>query len=210
MSKFSKAVLTAFGIAAKDAEKDELEALTDLASVALDSKPAEPAEEAQEEAKEAPAPEEKETEDEMVEKAPKGDDLGTKLDKLIEMVGALMKTKVHDEDPEDEDKDEETEEKSEVIEEEETEDGCGAKDAAEFLEALAPAIRGISDKEERARVSDAILAAVKDADVDAIFRTSRAAATKAADASGKTSYEKACAAQESAYASRNPHTKKEA
>lgn len=209
MSKFSKAVLTAFGVAAKDAKEEELEALTDLAATALDSEPAEPAEEAPEEVKEAPA------EDEMVEKAPKGDDLGTKLDRVIEMLSAVLKKETKDEDPEEEEdpdlaEDEEAEEKSEVIEEEEVEDGCGAKDAADFLKAIVPAINGISNKKERAAVSKAVLSAVKDADMTAIFAATGSAAKKAADASGKTSYEKICETQESVYAALNPHTKKEA
>lgn len=209
MSKFSKAVLTAFGIAAKEAKDDELAALTDLATVALDSEPTEPADEpekkALEEAEEAPA---KEAEDEMVEKAPKGDDLGSKLDKLIEMVGSLMKKETADEDPE-EPEEEEEEEKSEVIEEEETEDACGAKDAAEFLALVRPAIAGISNKRERAMVSNALLKAVSDSNMSDIFIASQKAAQSAADASGKTNYDRICEKQTSAYASRNPHMKKE-
>jgi hypothetical protein len=213
MSKFSKAVLTAFGVAAKDAKDDELDALTTLASKALDAEPGEPAEKAQEPKKAEPAKEAaEEVEDEMVEKAPKGDDLGTKLDKLIEMVGALLKGPAHDAEPKAEDEEDEEEVSSEVIEEDEDEEetkDCGAKDCAAFLDAIAPAVRSISDKKERARVSKAILSAVKDADMSAVFKASGAAAQKAADASGKTSMEKICEAQASAYASHNPHVKKE-
>ncbi len=233
MSKFARSVLTAFGVAAKDAKEDELKALTDLAYTALDSEPAEPAEEAPEEAKEEPVVEEaKETDDEMVEKAPKGDDLGSKLDKVIEMLSAVLKKGTQDEDPKEEKKDEEpvdeeTEdedpeeseeelaedeeevESSEVIEEK-TEDSCGkANDAASFLRRIQPAINGISDRKERARVSKAVLSAVKDADMGSIFSASGSAAKKAADASGKTSYEKRCAVQSNAYAAHNPHVKKE-
>ena len=216
MGKFSKAVLTAFGVAAKDAQEDELKALTDLACTALDSNPEEPAAKAQDPAKEEPAKEEpKEAEDEMVEKAPKGDDLGTKLDKLIEMVGALMKTKASDADPDEEEVDEEEDEeevKSEVVEDEDEEDDEEdepTKDSASFLAAIQPAINGISNKKERARVSKAVLSAVKDADMGAIFRASGAAARKAADASAKTNMEKVCEAQTAAYAAHNPHIKKE-
>lgn len=218
MSKFSKAVLTAFGVAAKDAKDDELNALTDLAVTALDSEPAVPAEEAPEAKKEEPA---KETEDEMVEKAPKGDDLGSKLDRVIEMLSAVLKKETKDEEPEEEDveeeveeeelaEDEEAEESSEVIEEEETEDGCGkTNDAAAFLKKIQPAINGISNKKERSAVSKAVLSAVKDADMSAIFAASGSAAKAAADATGKTTYEKRCEIQTNAYASHNPHTKKE-
>ena len=214
MSKFAKSILTAFGVAAKDAKEDELDALTDLAMTALDAEPAEPAEEAPEEEKAEPA----ETEDEMVEKAPKGDDLGTKLDRVIEMLAALSKKETKDEEAEEEveeeteedlAEDEEAEESSEVIEEEEVEDGCGAKDTAEFLAKIQPAINGISDKKERAAVSKAVLSAVKDADLTAIFAASGSAAKKAADQASKTTYEKRCEVQSNAYAAHNPHIKKE-
>lgn len=227
MSKFSKAVLTAFGVAAKDAKEDELKALTDLAYTALDSEPDEPAEKAPEEEKEEPVEEVKD------EDVPKGDDLGTKLDKVIEMLSAVLKKEVkdeepeedpeeeeseeepeeeetEDEDPEEEDlaEDEEAEESSEVIEEE-TEDGCGKKvsDAAAFLRAIQPAVNRISNKKERSRVSKAILSAVKDADMTAIFKASGSAAQAAADSTGKTNYEKRCEVQSNAYAAHNPHTK---
>lgn len=227
MSKFSKAVLTAFGVAAKDAKADELKALTDLAYTALDSEPDEPAEKAPEEVKEEPA------KDEDPEEETKDEESGleAKLDKLIEMLSAALAKKAQDEDPEEEEKtededpeeeetededpeeeelaeDEEEMESSEVIEEE-TED-CGNKkvsDAAAFLRAIQPAVNRISNKKERSRVSKAILSAVKDADMTAIFRASRSAARAAADSTGKTSYEKRCEVQSNAYAAHNPHNK---
>ena len=233
MSRFSKAVLTAFGVAAKDAKDDEeLKALTALAHTALDS---EPAEEAPEEEPVKDACEEEKTEDEMVEKAPKGDDLGTKLDKVIEMLAALSKKEAKDEDPEEEEKtldeaieeleeevededpeketcDEDEVETSEVIEEEtedEDEEESKAADTAAFLRRMRPAVAGISNKDERARVTKALLSAVRSKDSSrAIFDASRKAAQKAADASSKTSYEKRCEVQNSAYAAHNPHTKK--
>ena len=211
MSKFSKAVLTAFGLAAKDAKEDELEAITDLAVVALDSESEEPADK-----KDAPDPDEKEdpkeAEDEMVEKAPKGDDLGSKLDKVIEMLGALMKKETSDEEPKEEAEDacgaKDEDVQSEVIEEE-TEDACGAKDAADFLAAMRPAIAGISNKQERDAVSNALLSLVGDGNIGEIFAASKKAAQDAADTSSMTKYEKLCEKQNTAYASRNPHMKKE-
>ena len=202
MSKF-KEVLAAFGMAAQDAEPEDVKALAELTALALDAQEAEPAEPEKEEAPEAePAEEEKaeekEVEDEMVEKAPKGDDLGTKLDNLIEMVGALMKKETKDE--------------STVIEEEDeeelTEDGCGTKDS-DFMEVLRPALAGISDKKERARMSNAILKAMATDSMSSILSASRSAAKDASARSGKTDYEKACQDAESAYSSRNPHIKKE-
>ena len=71
-----------FGLAANDAAPEELEQLTkDVATVAgaLDAEPAEQAQEAE------PA---KDAEDEMVIKAPKGDDIGSKLDRILEMLEA--------------------------------------------------------------------------------------------------------------------------
>ena len=192
MSKF-KEILTAFGTAAKDAEPEDIKALAELTSMAMDAQEAAPAEEAPEA---APAEEEKAA-DEMVEKAPKGDDLGTKLDKLIEMVGELMKKK--------ETKDEEA---SKVIEEEEEViDECG-EEAKDFMAVLAPALNGISDKKERASMSKAILDALATDSMQNILQAAGSAAKKASDAGNKTSYEKHCADAELAYAARNPHMKK--
>lgn len=238
MSKFSKAVLTAFGVAAKDAkDEEELKALTALANDALDSEPAEEAPE------EEPAKDEDEVEveEKVEETAP--DDLGAKLDKVIDMLDSLCKTKDEDpeeetlddaieklesededpeeepkdEDPEEETEDEDPEEASEVIEdedpEEETEDEDEeeqkAADTAAFLRKMRPAVAAISNKDERAAVTKALLRAVRSKDSSrAIFEASRKAAKKAADASGKTSYERRCEVQGNAYAKHNPHIKK--
>ena len=219
MSKFAKSVLTAFGVAAKDAKEDELKALTDLAYTALDSEPDEPAE--SKEPAEDEAPEEEKKEEPAEETKDESAGLEAKLDKLIEMLSAALGTKdedpeekkeTEDEDPEEEDlaEDEESEESSEVIEEE-TEDECGEEekvnDAAVFLKRVQPAINRISNKKERSRVSKAILSAVKDADMTAIFKASGSAAKAAANATGKTSYEKRCEVQGKAYAAHNPHSK---
>lgn len=197
MSKF-KEVLTAFGLAAKDAEPEEVKALAELTSLAMDAQEAEPADpDEKEEAPEAEPVEE--TEDEMVEKAPKGDDLGSKLDKLIDMVGSLMAKKSTDEDV------------SEVIEEEEeVEDECESEEAKDFMSILQPALNGISDKKERARMAKAILMATSTDSMGEILKASSSAAKKSAD-DNKTSYEQACIDSQNAYASRNPHmNKKEA
>ena len=230
MSKFSKAVLTAFGVAAKDAkDEEELKALTELANDALDSEPAEEAPE------EEPVKDEECEEEKAEDEAP--DDLGAKLDKVIEMLAALGKP-VADEDPEEEEdktldeaiaeleeeetededpeeektEDEDPEEASEVIEEETEDEDCEeekAADTAAFLRRMRPAVAAISNKDERARVTKALLQAVKAKDSSrAIFEASRKAAKKAADASGKTSYERRCEVQGNAYAKHNPHVKK--
>lgn len=202
MSKF-KEVLAAFGMAAKDAKPEDVNALAELTALAMDAQEAEPAEEAPEaEPAKEEEPKEEPAEDEMVEKAPKGDDLGTKLDKLIEMVGALAKhmAPAKDEDP------------SEVVEEEEevVEDGCGdPEEAKDAMAVLRPALMGISNPRERARMSKALLKAMSNDSMNEIFKASASAAKSASDASSKTSYEKACAESEQAYQSRNPHFKKE-
>lgn len=236
MSKFSKAVLTAFGIAAKDAkDDDELKALTALAHDALDSDPAEEAPE-EEPAKDEACEEEKAEDEEPEETSTKDDDLNAKLDKVIDLLTtmggttsdedpdedkmldeAIEELESKDEDPEEETEDEDPEEASEVIEDEdpeektedEDEEEKKAADTAAFLRRMRPAIAGISNKDERARVTKALLSAVKAKDSSrAIFEASRKAAQKAADASGKTSYERRCEVQGNAYAKHNPHTKK--
>lgn len=226
MSKFSKAVLTAFGVAAKDAkDEEELKALTALAHTALDSDPAEEEAPEEEPVKDEDVEEEEKAEDE----APADGGLEAKLDKVIEMLAALGKP-VADEDPEEEEKeetlddaieelekeeteDEDPEKASEVVEEETEDEECEepekASDTAAFLKRMRPAVAAISNKDERAAVTKALLSAVRAKDSSrAIFEASKKAAQSAADASGKTSYERRCETQGNAYAAHNPHIKK--
>lgn len=211
MSKF-KEVLAAFGMVAKDAEPEEIKALAEMTALAYDAQEAEPAEEKAQEAE--PVEEEKQeevkveekTDDEMVEKAPKGDDLGTKLDKLIEMVAGLSKSMAKDEKAdvesmvvEEEDADDEDEDLPEDVKNGEFKDALG----------LMTAINSISDKKDRARVSKVFLEAMANDSMSEIFKAAGESAKKASETSGKTSYEKACAESESAYAARNPHSNKE-
>ncbi len=231
MSKFSKAVLTAFGVAARDAKDEELKELTEIAADALESEPAKAPED-------EPAKDEDPEEEKAVDEAP--DDLGAKLDKVIDMLDSLCRTKDADPEEETEDEDEEEtlddaieeleskdedpeetedediEEASEVIEDEdpeetedEDEEEKKAADTAAFLRRMRPAVAAISNKDERAAVTKALLRAVRSKDSSrAIFDASRKAAQKAADASGKTSYERRCEVQGNAYAKHNPHIKK--
>ena len=80
-----------FGLAAQDAEPEELEKLTSDLSKVMDSEP--------EKKEEAPP-----TGDVMVERAPKGDDLGSTLDRILERLEALEhkndreEKALHDED----------------------------------------------------------------------------------------------------------------
>ena len=201
-----------FGLAAQDAKPDELEQLTKDMSTVLDAEPA------------AKAPEAEPTEDEMVEKAPKGDDLGSKLDRIIEMLeaksrGGRGEKPIHDE----EDLDEMIEklagkrddpEAAVTVPAEEMEDACmspAVKDAAiQLLKKVRPAVASIQDKQERARVVDALLSTVKGPNmVGDIMKAAQDSARKNSEESRRSSYEKICAEAESAYSARNPHKNKE-
>lgn len=202
-----------FGLAANDAAPEELEQLTkDVTTVAgaLDAEPAEQAQEAE------PA---KDAEDEMIIKAPKGDDIGSKLDRILEMLAAKSRGgrgehPLHDESDLDEmieklggKKDPEA---SVTVEAEEMEDAgmCMAnKDAAmELLKRVRPAVAAISDPGTKARVTDALLSAVRGNGMEKVVK----ATTDAARAPKRQSYDAMCAESEANYAAMNPHKKKEA
>ena len=214
MSEFWKSVLTAFGMAAKDASPEELDKMVETAATALDAEPAEKAPEA------APA-ESKPAEDEMVEKAPKGDDLGSKLDRIIAMLEAKSRGgegehRLHDETDLDEmiEKLSGGESESALTIPVENTDACAsgpARDAAvELLRKVRPAVAEIKDKAERARVTDALLSAVKGPDsMAAIAQAATDAAKANAAQTSQTTYDKICADSLEAYAALNPHTKKE-
>lgn len=206
-----------FGLAAREAGPDELEKLTSDFSRVVDAEPdkkpeAPPAEESQ------PAA------DVMVERAPKGDDLGSKLDRVIEMLSSLQhkndreEKALHDE----EDLDDLIEklsggehakhEKAVTIPADEMADmEPAAKDAAvELLKKVRPAVAAIQDEKERARVVDALLSTIKGPDMmGQVMQATTANARKAADAAHADTFEARCQASEAAYAARNPHKKKE-
>lgn len=214
MHEFWKSVLTAFGKAAKDASPEELDAMVATTATALDAAPAET---------EKPAPEAEPAEDVMVERAPKGDDIGSKLDRIMEMLeaksrGGRGEHPLHDESDLDEMLEKlagkkEDPEAARTVPAEEMEDGCDpvARDAAvELLRKVRPAVAAIQDKQERARVVDALLATVKGPNlVGDIMQAAQDSARKNSEASRRTSYEKACMESENSYAARNPHKKKE-
>lgn len=214
MNEFWKSVLHAFGMAAKDASPEELDKMVETAATALDAEPAEKAPEAE------PA-ESKTAEDEMVEKAPKGDDLGSKLDRIISMLEAKSRGgegehRLHDESDIDEEikhlLGKEEEGKSITIPVEN--DACmddAAKDAAvAVLRKVRPAVAAIEDKHARAKVTDALLSAVRGKDVmGEIAKAAQDSARGAAEKTSKNTYETMCAESEAAYAARNPHKKKE-
>lgn len=203
-----------FGLAANDAAPEELEQLTKDVSTVADALDAEPAEAPEAE------PAEK-TEDEMVERAPKGDDLGSKLDRIIEMLeaqsrGGRGEHRLHDESDLDEMlkklSGEEKEGSALTIP---VENDCAAgpaRDAAvELLRKVRPAVAAIEDRKARARVTDALLSAISTGDkMTEITRAAMDSAQANAQKTQKTTYEQICADSSAAYAARNPHNKKEA
>lgn len=211
MSEFWKSVLTAFGMAAKDASPEELDKMVQTTADALDVEPAEKAQEA------APA-ESDPAGDQMVEKAPKGDDIGSKLDRIIEMLesksrGGRGEHRLHDEGDIDEEikrlLGKEEEGKSITIP---VENDCmdqPTKDAAvKLLKKVRPAVAAIEDRATRARVTDALLGAIQGRDVmNDITKAAMDSAKVAANKINKTNYETMCAESEAAYAARNPHKK---
>lgn len=218
MSEFWKSVLTAFGMAAKDASPEELDAMVATTATALDAAPAAPDADPSKDA----APEAEPAKDEMVEKAPKGDDIGSKLDRILEMLeaksrGGRGEHPMHDESDLDEmvaklagkaeGKDPEA---AVTVPAEEMEDACmspAAKDAAvELLKKVRPAVAAIQDKKERARVVDALLSTIKGPNtVGTIMQAAQDSARKNAEETRRNNYQKMCEDAESAYAARNPH-----
>ncbi len=210
MSDFWKSVLTAFGMAAKDASPEELDAMVGTTASVLDADPtkvqdAEPAKE--------------EVADEVVYKEQKGVDLGSKMDRLLELMEALTKK---EEKPmsDEEDLDDLIEKlagkgENEVSTPAGTIDaGCvsgPARDACvALLKKVRPVVAGIEDKATRARVTDALIGAIRTQDMTvAISKAATDAARVNANATNKNTYEQRCAASEDAYAALNPHKKKE-
>ena len=206
MSEFWKSVLTAFGMAAKDASSSELDAMVSTTAAVLDAAPAEPAAE--------PA------KDMAPEAAPAADDLGSKLDRIIEMLeaqsrGGRGEKPIHDEGDLDEMIEKLAGKKDDpevavTVPAKEMEDACmspAAKDAAvELLRKVRPAVAAIQDKKERARVVDALISTVKGPNmVGSIMTAAQDSARKNSEESRRTNFEKVCADAENAYAARNPH-----
>lgn len=220
MSKFAHAILTAFGMAAKDASEEELDKLVTTTATALDAAPAEPAAEPGKDK----APEAEPAKDEMVEKAPKGDDLGSKLDRILEMLeaksrGGRGEHPLHDESDLDEmveklaGKKDDPEAAVTVPAEEMGDASCmspAAKDAAvQLLKKVRPIVADMKDPAEKARMVDAMLSTIKGPDtVGAIMKAAQDSARKNAEETRRTNYQKMCEDAESAYAARNPHKMK--
>ena len=185
--------------------------MVETTAAALDAEPVKTPD--AEPAKEDPA-EEKPTEDAEVIEAPKGDDIGSKLDRILEMLeakarGGRGEHRLHDES----DLDEMIEKLSggESAITVPIENDCAARDAAvELLKKVRPAVAGIEDKAVRAKVTDALLSAIQGKDaMPEIVKAAMDSAQANAEQTKKTTYEQMCADAESAYAARNPHMKKE-
>ena len=214
MNEFWKSVLHAFGMAAKDASPEELDKMVETTATALDADPAEKAQEAE------PA-ERKTAEDDMVEKAPKGDDLGSKLDRIISMLEAKSRGgegehRLHDESDIDEEikrllgKEEEGKSITIPVENDACMDDATKDAAVAVLRKVRPAVAAIEDKHARAKVTDALLSAVRGKDMmGEIAKAAQDSAKAAAEKTSKNAYETMCAEYEAAYAARNPHKKKE-
>ena len=211
MGKLTKELLKVFGAATKDASSEEIDKMAATTAAVLDAAPAETAPEAEPTANDA--------QDVMVERAPKGDDLGTKLDELLAMVRELAKKndreekmdrKLTDESDLDEmieklSGGEEIEKEDAVtIPAEEMEDACRNMDAVEILRRVRPAVAAIKDKNDRARVTDALISSIRGNDVEAILSATKDAAMKNANSYNP---QKAVEEQQKLYNSRNPHKK---
>lgn len=224
MSKFTKGVLAAFGSAAKEASPEELEAMATITATALDAAPAEEAPEADPAEKKAePSPTKDEPmKDEVVYKEQKGVDLGTKIDRVLELLEGMAKRREEKHMSDETDLDEiiekltgkpEDPDEAKMIGAEDAKCGgmpAATKDAAvELLRRVRPAVAAIEDKAARARVTDALLGAVKgDNAMTAIAQAAYDSAAAAVKSTSRSTFDQICAESEAAYAAMNPHKTK--
>lgn len=213
MSKFSEAVLKAFGMAAHEAETPaDVEALLPTAAAALDAEPAGSASAAPAQEAEPVVP---------AEDAASG--YGTLEKKLDRLIGLLEAKDNRPEDPlaaldqmiaslEEPGQPEGAAVIPAHPERENTPLSGEARDAAmAILKSVRPAVAAIEDRDVRTKVADALLNAVQGADtLGAIVQAAQGNVRGAADAAAKPSFEKICEEQKAAYDARNPHKKKEA
>lgn len=223
MSDFWKSVLTAFGMAAKDASPEELGTMVATTAAALDAAPAEPVKDAAPEAE--PADKAEDAAEPAKDAAAPAASMDERMNRLEAMLAQLMpkdpESKLHDESDLDEMVEKLAGKKADpeaavTVPAEKMEDSScmspAAKDAAvELLKKVRPAVAAIKDKNERARVVDALLSTVQGHNtVGDIMQAAQDSARANSEASRRTAYEKACAEAENAYAARNPHKNKEA
>lgn len=202
VSKLTHEILKLFGVATKDASPEEVAEMAATVSELTD------------------AMQEEKAKDAMGEKAPKGDDLGSKLDTVIAMLKELDKKNDGEEKKMSDETDiddlieklggKQEEEAHTIIEdkEEQMSDACGAKtaDAArvEFLKKIRPAVAGITDATERAKVVDAIIGA--DGNMGGILGAAQDNAAQRRNM--RKSMDAICQEQKELYDAFNPHKNK--
>lgn len=209
MSKFTEAILQAFGMAAREADgPEELPALVSTAASVLDAapdegKPAAPP--AKEEGTSEPPPGKADPAANAPEQGPTPtDDLGMKLDKVLELLSALQ----HSGREEPPAKDEKA--LDSLIEQLSGGAADSLPPAAELLKRMRPAVAGIQDTAARARVVDALVSAVGGPGLmGQVAQAAADNARKAADAARASTFEERCRESEAAYAARNPHKRQE-
>lgn len=154
---------------------------------------------------------------------PQGDDLGSKLDRILEKLDSMERRE--EKEPEKEEKgaakDDDMDRLKELLyrlakEEAQTipldDAGCKKETgdtAANIIRKMRPAVAAIDNDAQRERVADALISCFSDADVmRGILSAAQDSAQKAAD-SAPVSFEKLCEVQKAAYDARNPHKQKE-
>lgn len=206
MSEFWKSVLTAFGMAAKDASPEELDAMVSTTASVLDAapeegKPAAPPAKEEPQREKPPAQEEPAAQEDA---AAQTDALGAKLDQVLELLSALQRGR---EEPPAQD-----ERALDGLIEKLSGGGVenGLPPAADLLKRMRPAVADIQNPADRARVVDALVSAVGGGEL--LGRVAQAAADsarKAADAARASTFAERCRESELNYAARNPHKKQE-
>ncbi|HIT02502.1 MAG TPA: DUF2213 domain-containing protein [Candidatus Enterenecus merdae] len=213
MNKLVHGILAAFGMAAKDAQPEEMDGLIETTATALDAVPAED---------ETPA---------APEAAPAGDGgdeppVDDALDKRLAGIEAMLAKLLHKDEPKLADECDIDEMIAKLAGEGEPGEGKAltvpvaetdtcvegpARDAVvALLRKVRPVVAGIPDKQERAKVTDALLSAISGKDsMQEIAKATADSARAAAQATAQNTYQKICEESEAAYAARNPHNKKE-
>lgn len=210
----TRELLKFFGIAAKDASPEQISDMAEDAAKVLEAGPTQKVPDAE--------PTDTAPKDADI---PKGDDLGTKLDKILERIETIEKKVNGHGGPEKDEEPTGEEAIDAVLTELSGEDGCGKDGESEVLEEkeevkapdketaaailrmLRPVVAGIEDKAAQKQVTDAILESVRSGSViKDIQGAVTATAKKAHDEAAKTGFDKVCQAQSSAYSARNPHT----
>lgn len=211
MAEILKGLLTALGMAAKNATPEELTQMVNDTAAVIDS--------TQTQAKEEPAEREKEPEPapatETPEKASATSATDEKLDKILALLSGMNQPAKKELDIDD------VIEKlsggsdasgSVVVPAEPMEDkSCGMnKDSAiQMLRMLRPAVAAIQNKEDRTRMVESLLGMVGGGSMSQVMGAVNDTAASNAKTVNQTTYETMCAEAQSAYAARNPHTMKE-